>query len=253
MRAARLVFVTLSGRDPSDLAHEVRERHLAALRRAGLVPVAVAGSASAEEVAAVLDVCVAVYLPGTDFVPSWLSGDGPRAALAAREAGLAWDPWKVRADHLVVAEAWRRRLPLLGVCGGMQAMVALAGGTLRTGTPEELRAHASVAERVSVVVDPGGLAASIFGGTLPVNSFHRQVVDRMPPSELVVSVRADDGVVEAVEAPRAVHPFWLGVQWHPELLGDDRPFAALAAAAGVAGAVPSEACATLRGQCSPPD
>ena len=249
MSAGPLVLVTLSGRDPSDLAHEVRERHLAALRRAGLVPVAVAGSASAREVATVLDVCGAAYLPGTDFVPSWLSGDDERAALAAREAGLAWDPWKVRADHLVVAEAWRRRLPLLGVCGGMQAMVALAGGTLGTGSPAELAAHASDAsDAAEGGVAPGGLAASIFGASVRLNSFHRQVVECMPASGLAVGVTADDGVVEAVEAPRDVHPFWLGVQWHPELLGDDRPFAALAAAAGV----PSEARATLRGPCSPP-
>lgn len=226
-----LVLVTLSSRDPDDLAHEVRERHLRALRGAGLVPVAVAGSASEGEVEAVLDVCVAAYLPGTDYVPSAAGEDEAASRAGAVAAGLPWDPWKVRADLLVLRSAWRRRLPALGICGGMQAMAILGGGTLR---PAGDDGHQSVPAEHGVRLEPGSLAARAFAGAEVVegNSYHRQVLDR-PPGGLRVAGRAGDGVVEAVEAPAAVHPFWLGLQWHPELLGDGRPFAALARAAGV--------------------
>jgi len=224
-----LVLVTLSSHDPDDLAHAVRERHLRALRSAGLAPVAVAGSASETEVEAVLERCDAVYLPGTDYVPNALGEDEATSRAGAATAGLVWDPWKVRADLLALRAAWRRRLPTLGVCGGMQAMAILAGGTLRAADGD---AHRSLADDHPVRLVPGTLAADAFGGatTVVANSYHRQLVDR-PPAGLRVCGRAEaDGAVEAIEAPTREHPFWLGVQWHPELLGDDRPFAALAAA-----------------------
>lgn len=224
-----LVLVTLSSSKPDDLSHEVRERHLRALRRAGLVPVAVAGTASQAEVERVLDSCAAVYLPGTDYVPGEVDEAETASRAGAATAGLAWDRWKVRADESVLRAAWRRRLPALGICGGMQAMVILAGGTLRAAVDD---GHRSVAGDHEVRLEPGTLAAAAFEGAEAVaaNSYHRQVTDR-PPTRLRVSGRARDDVVEAVEAPREEHPFWLGLQWHPELLADGRPFAALAEAA----------------------
>ena len=49
--------------------------------------------------------------------------------------------------------------------------------------------------------------------TLRVNSFHHQAVRKAAPS-LRVTALATDGVIEAIESP--AHPFFLGVQWHPE-------------------------------------
>ena len=199
------VAVTVDGKG------EVRPAHLEALRRAGLDPVLVAENVGD---------CEAVYLPGTDYVPSQ---PGEDAEAEAARAGLPWDPVKVRNDLAVIEEAWRRRLPLLGVCGGMQAMVVFDGGTLRNAA-----GHEEVEDGIEVTFEPGSLAARVFGPRAAANSFHRQVVDR-PPRTLSVTGRADDGIVEAGESRD--HPFWLGVQWHPERLGDDRPYQRLADAA----------------------
>ena len=51
--------------------------------------------------------------------------------------------------------------------------------------------------------------------SMPVNSSHHQSVKTIPRS-FHVSALAPDGVIEAIEATG--HPFWLGVQWHPEFL-----------------------------------
>jgi putative glutamine amidotransferase len=48
-----------------------------------------------------------------------------------------------------------------------------------------------------------------------VNSSHHQSVKSVPSSFQATAV-APDGVIEAIEA--STHPFWLGVQWHPEYL-----------------------------------
>lgn len=195
------VAVTVDG------AGGVRESHLDALRAVGLEPVLVGGAVGDR---------TAVYLPGTDYVPS--SPDEDAAAEAAR-AGLPWDPAKVHNDLAVLREARVRRLPVLGVCGGMQAMVVLDGGTLRVAA-----GHAGVEEGVVVGLRAGSVAARVFGERTAANSFHTQVVDR-PPRTLAVSGWSD-GVVEVVE-----DDLWLGVQWHPERLGDLRPYEALAAQA----------------------
>jgi putative glutamine amidotransferase len=79
------------------------------------------------------------------------------------------------------------------------------------------------------------LAALVGAGTLLVNSTHHQAV-KEPGRGVVVSARAADGVVEAVELPE--RRFALGVQWHPEAVGRHEPrhaavYAGLVAAAGV--------------------
>ena len=182
----------------------VRDAHLDALRAAGLEPILVSDE---------IGDCAAVYLPGTDYVPS--SPDEDAQAEAAR-AGLPWDPVKVHNDLAVLAEAHERGLPLLGVCGGMQAMVVFDGGTLRNAD-----GHAELEGGVEVVCEPGSLASQVFGERTAANSFHRQVVAE---AGRLTASGWSDGVVEAVE-----DELWLGVQWHPERLGDLRPYRWLAA------------------------
>lgn len=118
-----------------------------------------------------------------------------------------------------------RGLPVLGICGGMQALVVAAGGTLlqdiRTADPSALE-HEQPTDPATpwhpLVTDHPLMPRA-------VNSTHHQAVD--DPGPLRVIARAPDGVVEAVELPG--HPFCVGVQWHPELL-DGALFAALCAA-----------------------
>jgi gamma-glutamyl-gamma-aminobutyrate hydrolase PuuD len=66
----------------------------------------------------------------------------------------------------------------------------------------------------SVRFEPGSLVYNLLGAETDVPSHHHQAIDRVA-DELVVSGRADDGVVEAAEA-RDDRVFALGVQWHPE-------------------------------------
>jgi microsomal dipeptidase-like Zn-dependent dipeptidase len=53
---------------------------------------------------------------------------------------------------------------------------------------------------------------------IPVNSFHHQAVADAGP-HFRVSATAADGTIEAIES--AEHKPFLGVQWHPECLGED--------------------------------
>ena len=62
------------------------------------------------------------------------------------------------------------------------------------------------------------LHSSLNHSSLKVNSFHHQAVDAPGPHLRVVAT-ATDGIIEAVESSEQ-RPV-VGVQWHPECLGDD--------------------------------
>jgi putative glutamine amidotransferase len=118
-------------------------------------------------------------------------------------------------------------MPVLGVCGGMQLMNVVRGGTLH----QDLAADLGVATHEQpapkdvpshdVDVAPGSQLAALLGaGRLAVNSTHHQAI-RDPGAGVLVTARAPDGVVEAIELPDLA--FALGVQWHPEAAAAHEP------------------------------
>lgn len=119
-------------------------------------------------------------------------------------------------------------LPVLGVCRGMQMLAVAYGGRLYQHLPDVL-GHDKHRPAVGLYGShgarflPGSRIAEIMGGDGEVNSYHHQGV--ADPGGLVVTGWADDGLIEAVEDPE--RRFVLGVQWHPEGDGDQRPFEAL--------------------------
>lgn len=129
----------------------------------------------------------------------------------------------------LVAEARRRKLPILAICRGVQVLNVACGGTLVKDIPSEIKGalehklavpqHESYALAHEVWLDKDTLLARLMRERLSdadacdVNSRHHQAVGRIAPG-FVSSATAPDGVVEAIEDPSV--PFCLGVQWHPE-------------------------------------
>ena len=110
-------------------------------------------------------------------------------------------------------------LPILGICLGIQELNVAHGGSLLQhvpdrGSPIEHRAPETGDRLHAVSVAPGSrLAAIVSAGVIEVTTRHHQAVDRVGAG-LVVSARAPDGLVEAVEGADPER-FLLGVQWHP--------------------------------------
>jgi putative glutamine amidotransferase len=119
-------------------------------------------------------------------------------------------------------------LPLLGICGGMQALnVALGGSLYQDIASQQARSlphrQAAPATRLSHTVKIASkslLRRIVKTGTMRVNSSHHQSVKDVAPS-LQASALAPDGIIEAIES--SSHPFLLGIQWHPEFLFDRHP------------------------------
>lgn len=130
--------------------------------------------------------------------------------------------WKI----LEYTEA--NRIPVLGICRGLQIANVFFGGTLIPDIPTWGRYNHSKlpddSDRYHMVsIDPNSLTYDIIGeaeGT--VNSNHHQSADRIGKG-LVVSAFSPEGVVEALERKDpSAGPFLCLVQWHPERMKDQQ-------------------------------
>jgi putative glutamine amidotransferase len=226
MRARPLIAVTTSElRRPEDVVARPQgeppklEVALAlqypeAIERAGGIPVIVP-LLRPDAVAALLDRVDAVCLPGgPDLQPS-VYGEEPHPQLGPTE------PRVDAVELALVRAADRRKLPILGICRGMQLLNVARGGTLHQHLPDVVGdqlqhrqpEHGSITTHRVETASHGRLRSVLGGPALEVNSFHHQAVKTLG-KDLVASAWAEDGTIEAIEhlGQRLV----LGVQWHAE-------------------------------------
>jgi putative glutamine amidotransferase len=140
------------------------------------------------------------------------------------------------AEFELFAAALSLRLPVLGICRGMQVINVARGGSLHQHLPAVVGhdGHAPVPGAFgahAVRVAAGSRLAGILGrDAADVPTHHHQAVDRLGQG-LTATAWTEDGIVEAVELDAAESPFVLAVQWHPEGGDDPSLFRALIAAA----------------------
>jgi putative glutamine amidotransferase len=137
-----------------------------------------------------------------------LDGTGARAVVLSGGDDLG-APLRDAVELALVQAALARRLPILGICRGLQLINVALGGSVTADLAAAVAAETHVGTRHSIRLASGDLAL--------VNSFHGAGVlaGGVAPS-LRVLATTDGGVVEAVEDPgRAI----LAVQWHPERRG----------------------------------
>jgi len=165
---------------------------------------------------------------GADIDPSCYDADRHPETGPAR-------PDRDESEWALINLAFKLRIPLLGVCRGMQLMNVVLGGTLHQHLPE----HAGTADhlpvpgtfgRVPVTVAADSRLAEVVGPRVEVHCHHHQAIDRLGDDVRAVAWAAD-GTVEGIELTGDV--FAVGVQWHPEEDGMDRRlFEALVGEAG---------------------
>lgn len=212
--------------------YALRRHYTDAVARTGGVPFALPHHRALVD--AYLDRIDGLLLTGGDFdIDPSLYGS------SRRHPTIRTKDDRTNFEWAITEKALAQDMPVLGICGGMQLLHVILGGTLIQHIPDEVQdalAHEQPNPRDEaghrVHVEPGTRLHHICGADrMAVNSAHHQA-PKDSPGGVRVSALAPDGVIEGIESTR--HRFALGVQWHPEFLldsADERIFAAFVAEA----------------------
>jgi putative glutamine amidotransferase len=205
---------------PFESVH-LKQAYVDAVERAGGIPLLVAPTADPALIGELVQLMHGLVVTGGNFdVPPERYGQ----AVTAQRVD-ATKPQRTEFEWRLIEGALARARPVLGVCGGMQLLNVVLGGTLlqdiAEAHPEALEHEQATSPAVPahpVRVTPGSPLADFAGALeIQVNSTHHQAVARVG-RDVEVWGRSPDGIIEAIGV--AGQPEICGVQWHPELLGD---------------------------------
>jgi gamma-glutamyl-gamma-aminobutyrate hydrolase PuuD len=123
---------------------------------------------------------------------------------------------RTETELVVLGESCERKIPVLGICGGMQLLNVFFGGSLyqdiTSFLPDALQHEKGAVHEI--LVEDGTLLDRLTGQrSFQVKSFHHQAVKKIGAG-LKASAIAPDGIVEGIESQES--PYILGIQWHPE-------------------------------------
>lgn len=186
-----------------------------ALQRVGLTPMLITPAHSAESIHQLVGLCEGLVLSGGEDIDPSCYGEDP-----IPELGQV-NPARDFAEMRALDAAAKRDLPILGICRGHQLLNVYLGGTLCQDIGTEMGTAFSHLQTTpwgshhhEVAVEPGSrLGRAVGGDRLRINSYHHQAIRHLA-DDLVVTARAEDGLIEAVEGRG--DRWVVGVQWHPE-------------------------------------
>ncbi len=128
-------------------------------------------------------------------------------------------------ENALGSKVIKTSLPYLGICNGMQLLNILHGGNVIQHIPDEGKYNDHEQSHIEgfkdyatgyheVHIEKNSKLYQIIGEEkIVTNSSHHQAA-KSAGSGLNVVGKAHDGIIEAIEKP--LHPFCIGVQWHPE-------------------------------------
>jgi len=196
----------------------LRDAYYKQVVAAGGVPLLMPPVADSDVIINSLERADALLLTGgADFNPLW-AGEQPSPRLHGINAE------RDEAELLACRLAYDRMMPILGICRGCQTIALALGGHVAQDIapkPDGIR-HSQDTDRSEpthgIRIEAATTLAGIYGEAMNVNSFHHQAVDNAG-EKLHATAWATDGTIEAIESSE--HRAIMGVQWHPEWLGDD--------------------------------
>jgi gamma-glutamyl-gamma-aminobutyrate hydrolase PuuD len=207
--------------NPKRTSYQSQYTYAESVERGGGLPLLIPYRVSFELIPQIVSTLQGIVFTGGDDLD-------PSSYSETRANGVELvDPARERFERALLAEVERRRLPTLGICLGSQLMNVFRGGSLHQFLPELPRDDALEHRRLDdwsrrhevTLHDGTTLSRHLNKQRLTVNTSHKQSVKELGKGLRIVAT-SSDGVIEGVEDPAM--PLFLGVQWHPERLTDDR-------------------------------
>jgi putative glutamine amidotransferase len=195
-------------------------RYCDAIQNAGGLPIIIPHSQSRTQIRHIMQRVDGLLISGGgfDIDPSYY-GEQPITQLGKIKAQRTF------TEMESIALGLQRDLPMLGICGGAQAINVALGGSLyqdiATQVPNAQEHQRNHSNGHIIELLCGTLLHKIFNHQrIKVNTTHHQAI-RNPGKGLVINATAPDGLIEGIESTK--HSFVLGVQWHPEVLAQRSP------------------------------
>lgn len=198
--------------------------------RAGATPLLIPPTTDRNVIVGVLDHIDGLLLTGgADVNPLWV-GEEPSPRLHSINAR------RDLSELLLTRLAANRQIPILGICRGIQVLAMALDGTVQqdiyenylpTGPAGSLGPSTIKHSQDAVQAEPthtvrierDSILFSLYHKErMAVNSLHHQAV-KDPGARFRTTAVAPDGVIEAIESTE--FKSIMGVQWHPEHLGDE--------------------------------
>jgi putative glutamine amidotransferase len=203
--------------DPGTDSQYLSRRYTESIAASGGVPILIPLLETSEVTDTIIDQLSGILLSGnnSDLDPA-LYGE-----IRLETCGPT-QPLRDRMDFYLLEAAFKRKLPVLAICFGIQSLNVFLGGSLVQDIPSCLatpiqhnNGDSNECPSHEIEISAGSILEQIAGGLKKtVNSTHHQAV-KHPGQGLEVIARAPDNVVESVSYSDPNH--WvLGIQWHPE-------------------------------------
>jgi len=206
----------------------IKEDYVHVVEEGGGLPIILPQLGDASLAGEIVDKIQGLVISGGDFDldPAWYGEQShPKLRLPKPERAF----W----EQALLLAAGKRKLPILGICGGEQLLNVAFGGDLYQDLGTQFPGALSHEQTEDphqpshlVKLDPRSQLGRILGTSeLMVNSTHHQAIKNLGKGLHPVAW-APDGVIEAIEVPNrpfVIGPFVIGVQWHPEALYRQEP------------------------------
>jgi len=201
-----------------EASHFLHHRYCRAIAKAGGVALILPALSSKAALTRIFDLLDGLLISGGDFdIHPNFYGEKPIPGL-----GMIKNE-RTEFELDLATAALKGDLPVLGLCGGAQAINVVSGGTLYQDIPTQLpgaadhqQGHKKETGGHRILVHRRTRLREILGRqSVEVNSTHHQAVKQIGKG-LIVNASAEDGLIEGIESEK--HSFVLGLQWHPEVL-----------------------------------
>jgi len=129
------------------------------------------------------------------------------------------DPLRDAMELFYLKQAQKKKIPIMGICRGMQIINLFMGGTLHPHIPEmglDFEHPRSLFPLNLLSIAPKTHLHKILRtDNLKANALHHQTIDKLG-KDLRVAAKDTNTLVQAIESRE--ENFILGLQWHPEFM-----------------------------------
>lgn len=203
---------------PKKIYSVINNDYIKAIQEAGGIPVLIPFSDNIENVRAYTEKIQGIVFTGGEDISPLFYNEEPRKEVEC----IIED--RDRFELELFKEVYKKNIPILGICRGLQLINVGLGGNLYQDINSQIPNSYGHAPKHtlrsnfyhSVKIEKNTKLFDIFKTEdLKVNSFHHQSVKKLG-NDLKITAFSNDGVVEAIES--IDERYLVAVQWHPENL-----------------------------------